>query len=183
MSANIQAPINYPNQRPSLSPEAKSTIWSGLMASALGAAWLADTKIGGADNLLGLAEDKFQHETKKLAALKNDNEQKQAFEIFKQLRAELADKHIKQADKIFGSNTEINVKDLFKTVDNRITTSKRADAYMRLSKSIINKQNKVLESIFTNETLTKGITADTYKELEKQLPHNKGLALDFKNAF
>ena len=183
MASNIPTPVNYPNQRIGLSPETKSTLWSGLMASALGATWLADTKIGGADNLLGLSEDKFESATKKIASLKTDDERKQALEFFKQLRTELADKHIKQTDKIFGSNTEINVKDLFKTVDKRLTTNKKTDAYMRLSKSIINKQNKVLETIFTDETLKKGITADTYKELEKQIPYNKGMALDFKNAF
>ena len=75
MPANVQTPNIQYQQRAGLSPEFKSTLMTGAMASILGATWLAPAKIGGADNLLSMAQDKFESATKAIliSPIKNRN--------------------------------------------------------------------------------------------------------------
>lgn len=183
MPTNIQAQTNYPRQSISLSPETKSTLWSGAMASVLGATWLANTKVQGADSLLGLPDDKFESVTKKIAKLKDEAEAKQALSYFQQLRTELANKHVQQANELFGTGTEINVKDLFKSVNERITTTKKADAYTRLMEKYLNKIQNIQQLLISPDVAEKGVTAETYEALNKLFATSKGNIDTYKKAF
>ncbi len=183
MPSNVQTP-NIQYQRPGLSPEAKSTLMTGAMASVLGATWLAPTKIGGADNLLGLSQDKFDSATKQIAALKDEAAEKQALNEFKKLREALSNQHVKQAEELFGTAKEIKVEDIFKGIDKRITSPERAETALNMFSEYRNKIFGSGLAINTSNTKQKGITEEAYQIIDKLIPKKGKTTLgQFKQAF
>ena len=174
------------NQTPSqvqLSPETKSTLTSGLMASILGATWFAPTKIKGADELMQVSPDIFEITTKKASQMAQNTNERQAYEGLKALRDFVAKQKTTSVNNLFGNKTEMSVKELFNKIDPRIKTVSRAD---KIAEALAQRAEKFnLFSIFPHpETLTNGITNEHFIALDKLIPDKSSKQLvAFKNAF
>jgi len=173
-TAQTAAPANAAPQM-ELSPEAKSTLTSGLMTGVLGAMWFAKPKIEGANSLMQLEKDKFESATKKLENLKNP-EQKAAFECIKELRNALTTESKQTIDSIFKGKDVVSQAEALQSFDKNIKTTEELDKYLSGLKSKIEKTPAILPD-------KDGITEKLIKSIDENPNIDKKYVADFKAKF
>ena len=176
---NIQTTSVTPSQQipqqPELSPEARSTFWSGIMCAILGSTWFAQDKIGGPNSLLQLDKDKFESATKKLNDLQEDSPIKQAFNQIKLIK-EKAETHPQQyIEEIFKDKTELSKEELIKSYNKAIKSPAQLEKHLKNIETGLGKIPPILmdEKEVTEEFL-KGLRENNY---------NKGYLKAFEKTF
>lgn len=171
-----------------LSPEAKSTLSSGLMASVLGGLWFAPTKIAGADALMNMDKDTFEKTGKYFSKLADNSPEKAAFETIRQFRENIENNLNTFTDKVFKNKDKLSIKELFQTHNKHITNIAQAEEQIKCLNNRLEKMD--LFKIFPNpEKLQDGITKEHLAKLDELIP-DKGakkilakFKADFKTKF
>ena len=152
-----------------LSPEAKSTLLSGAMASTLGATFFAKPKVQSAYELLNLSKDKFESTTKKAQKLQDGTIGKKSFEQLKKHFENIPKETEENIQRFFGEKTQISVNDVLKNVNLNAGKNGATEAITTAIKDtsmLMAEKSKVLE--FVAEIYNgNGMTDDMLKRLDE----------------
>lgn len=170
--------VSYATQpQVGLSPEAKSTLWSGAMCGVLGGVWGAKPKFD-AEELIRLEDDTFTKVTKKL---QNSNDT--AFIDFLTTRKKINNKIKLNAEFFFGDKSEISKEDLLKKLGETSEETLEKNA-AKLEKQLEKIKEIDVETFFdkTNnyrtlnkeqkEKLKTALGENLFEEINKQQPQD-----------
>lgn len=158
-----------------LSPEAKSTLWSGLMCGVLGGVWAAPPKYNAVE-LINLKQDTFTKETK--------NVQKtvpEAFSSFTEIRNQINNELEDNLNYFFGDKSEISKQSLLKKLNEANEEALEASVG-KMTQSIQKIQSIDLDTLLGQtsdykkltkeqlETLKASIGDELFKEISEQKP-------------